>query len=387
MTHPWPRNRVHESPRPKSGVVTIVVGAESVILDGWLKASVLSPSATQIWSRFDGHTTLEAIIDDLSAEFQADRETVELDVAQLAQHLASLGVLDGVETDYNQDQPPVSLRAARIAAEVGDRIEGLSLSDIWGSSETTLLPVDAPASLLVNWSPHCGYCASILNALAGLDAQLERAGVPLVLFAHGSAEASQTQADLSGWHPRLLLKPQDEVGPFAGYGTPAAFHLAPDGALVSAVARGTDEVLQLASDLAGVDLNAGPASNSPSDARSLLDPGGSCAPGTGSEPVTRWTGTQVYRIGDYPVGIRYTADSAAALLDELFHHQVVEDPQAGHIYTLDLPGLFHLQEGAPPKAEANLLLLGSQVLVRSRSPERVLRALLWRLDSQIQRFE
>ena len=88
MTHPWPRHRVHESPRPKSGVVTIVVGAESVILDGWLKASVLSPSATQIWSRFDGHTTLEAIIDDLSAEFQADRETVELDVAQLAQHFA-----------------------------------------------------------------------------------------------------------------------------------------------------------------------------------------------------------------------------------------------------------------------------------------------------------
>lgn len=385
MAQPTREIDLPDHPKPKPGVVTVEVGTESVVLDGWREASVLSPSGTQIWCRLDGHTTLAAVTDDLARTFQADRDAIASDVLSLVRQLACIGLLDGVDPDCHQGPSPIALEPARVAADIGDTIEGLNLSDIWDGRERRALPAETVACLLVNWSPHCGYCTSILDELSELEMGMEANGIPLVLYAYGSAEASQTQADLSSWRPHVILKPHHEVGPFIGYGTPAAFHLDADGTLLSAAARGTEEVLRLAAGLAGLEPGE-LRSQAPSDARYLLERGGSCAPGAGSEPVTRWAGTHVYRIGDWHVGLRYTSNAAAELLDELLDHEVVEDPRAGHIYTLALPRFEDSEAEPDAESETNLLVLGSQVLVRSRSRERVLRALLWRLDSQMQGY-
>jgi len=364
-------------PAPRPGVVVVEVGGESVVLDGWREASVLSPSATQVWARLDGRTTLAEVADELADRFNADRDLIAVDVVQLARHLGNLGLLDGVDPDPAEHAPDIVAVPVPVVSEAGETIADLEILDIDGAP-ARLLDIDTASCLLVNWSPHCGYCASLLGDLERLDLLLAVARTPLVLFAYGSAEASRTQADRSGWHPRVLLKPPHELGPFVGHGTPAAFHVDADGVLLSPAATGTKEVLRLAARLAGVPPGQHEA-ESPAGVRHLLERGGSCGPGTGAEPVARWAGTRVYCIDGYHIGLRYTSEPTASVLDELFSQDIVEDPGAGHIFTLGLadPG------SLPNDLQENLLVIGSQMLVRSRYRERVLRALLWRLGDMM----
>jgi len=139
----------------------------------------------------------------------------------------------------------------------------------------------------------------------------------------------------------------------------------------------------LAATLAGAEISE-VVREARNGARYLLDPGGSCAPGSGSEPITKWAGTRVYRIDDHHVGLRYTSWATAVVLDDLFVHDVVDDAGAGHIYTVALAAGGTGAAGDEPPHGTNLLALGSQVLVRSRFPGRVLRALLWWLDDQME---
>lgn len=364
-------------PAPRPGVVVVDVGDESVVLDGWREANVLSPSATRVWERLDGRTTLAEVADELAGLFDVDRDLLAVDVVELARHLGNLGLLDGVDPDPAEHAPDIVAVPVPVVSEAGETIDDLEVLDIDGVP-TRLLDIDTASVLLVNWSPHCGYCASLLVDLARLDPLLAEAGTPLVLFAYGSAEASRTQADLSDWHPRVLLKPPHELGPFVGHGTPAAFHLDGNGVLLSPAASGTKDVLRLAARLAGVPPDQNDP-KSPAGARHLLERGGSCGPGTGAEPVARWAGTRVYRIDDYNIGLRYTSEPSVRVLDNLFERSIVEDPRAGHIFTLALADPDSRQDDP----QENLLVIGSQLLVRSRYRERVLRALLWRLGDMM----
>lgn len=364
-------------PAPQPGVVVVEVGGESVVLDGWREANVLSPSAVRVWERLDGHTTLAEVADELAGLFDVDRDLIADDVVQLARQLGNLGLLDGVDPEPAGNAPDIVAVPVPVVSEAGETIDDLEVLDIDGDP-ARLLDIDAASCLLVNWSPHCGYCASLLGDLALLDPLLTDAGTTLVLFAYGSAEASRTQAELSGWNPRVLLKPPHELGPFVGNGTPTAFHLDSDGVLLSPAASGTKDVLRLATTLAGVPSSRGEA-ESPAGARHLLELGGSCGPGTGAEPVARWAGTSVYHIDGYNIGLRYTSEPTARVLDDLFERKIVEDPGAGHIFTVALTDA-DTPEDDP---QENLLVIGSQMLVRSQYRERVLRALLWRLGDMM----
>jgi hypothetical protein len=381
MPHRDPRVKLDDSPKARTDLVTLQVGAESVVLDGWRAASVLNPSATEVWRRLDGSTTLAAVADDIAEALRVDRDSIASDILILIRDLGLIGLLDGADLDATPGAPPIILEPAHVVTDIGETIEGLEFGEM-NKRAAGVSASSTEACLLINWSPHCGYCASIIDELADLDAALKTANVSLVLYAYGSADASDTQARLSGWHPRVILKPPHEIGPFVGHGTPAAFHLDAHGNLLSPAARGTDEVIELASALAGRE----PQQQEPAvgGAHYLLERGGSCAPSSGSEPITRWAGTRVYRIGRYHVGLRYTTEPTARLLDELFNNEVVQDPKAGHIYTVSLPTVDKPGDGsAAAGARHHLLTLGSQVLVRSRSHERVLRALLWRLGDHI----
>lgn len=375
---------------PTPDVDCFVVANETVLLDGWREAVVLDASGAAVWERIDGKTPLNEIIDDLAATFDTDRDTIERDVTALVEHLARLGFLDGVEVPDDPDAPDITLVPAHVVTEVGETLDDLDVVDGDGTP-TRLLATDAAERLLVHWSPHCGYCASILDALADLEPLLDEAGVPLTLFSYGSITANRTQADVTGWHPNVVLKPPHETGPFLGHGTPAAFHIDTDGTLVSPAAKGTDQVLVLAARLAGVD----PDDHRPhprEDTRYLLTRGGACAAGAGGEPVTAWTGTRVHRIGDHHIGLRHATDATAAVLDALFGDPVGPDAAAGHIFIVSLPdsaaatarGTGDTTAAGSDRSDAeNLLVIGTNVLVGSHNPERVVRALLWHLDDKM----
>lgn len=53
------------------------------------------PIALEIIKRCDGEATVEAIVDDLAANFQADRAVIEKDVTTLLQDLADKGIMTG----------------------------------------------------------------------------------------------------------------------------------------------------------------------------------------------------------------------------------------------------------------------------------------------------
>jgi len=374
---------------PKPGVEVVETDLEGVLVDGWRQASVVNLAAVLTWSRLDGTRTLEEIAAELSGLVGVDRATVAGDVVDFARSAGRLGYLDGVDPRSHDGELPVTLVPLPVPEDVGDTVDDLVTVDLDGN-QVRLLGFEGRSCVLVNWSPHCGYCASILGDLAALEEALRAARTDLVLLAYGSAESSSTQAELSGWHPRVLFKPPDAIGPFVGHGTPSALHLDATGILLNPAARGGTEVLDLVARLAGVATQA-PSEPGPADGddgartqrvRYLLERGGACPAGAGSEPVTRWVGTRVYRIGDHHVGLRCVTGETGEILDRLLSARVVDDPHAGHIFTLALSDEIR-PEGPPP----NLLCLGSNVLVRSRSPRRVMRALLWQLGARMDEFD
>ena len=198
-------------PMPRRDIETVQISAELVVLDGWRAATVLSPPGAAAWKLLDGRASLRSIAEDLSEEFGVDLRTIAADVVDLTRRLALLGLIDGVDVGSDETAPDITVTPAHVISDAGETIEDLELFDVAGEP-TRLLDLDANGLLLVNWSPHCGYCTSIVPVLARLEAPLAAAGVSLTLFASGSAEASQTLADLSGWHPRTLLNPPQDLG-------------------------------------------------------------------------------------------------------------------------------------------------------------------------------
>lgn len=84
-------------PRPRPSVAGLELDGDTVLLDAETGgAHRLDPVASVVWSCFDGSGSLDEIVDDLSAEFAADRERVLQDVVTLARLLGEEGLLEGV---------------------------------------------------------------------------------------------------------------------------------------------------------------------------------------------------------------------------------------------------------------------------------------------------
>lgn len=370
-----PANRLDDSfaPRPVPGAVSVPVGQDTVVLDGWRIAAALDPVGTVLWEAFDGATPLSELIDDVA--HSADVPTARAVVMDFVRSVGGLGLLDGVGPP--DDAPTlVPLDGITRVSRVGETVEDVVGTDLAGQPARLSDRLDRPV-LLVNWSPHCGYCASIAEELVELHPALDRAGVTLVLIGNGGAEANRALVDSVGMSAPVIVADPASLGPFAGYGTPAAFHVGTDGRLADVPAAGNVDVPALARRLAGIDE---PDTDEGSSAvRYLLERGGSCPTGVIDDPRTRWAGRRVYRLADFHVGIRYDTDSTARRLDDLFDAPVVDDDRAGHSYSVSLPAG---GDGAPVTS-LNLLVGSGRVLVRSRYPDRVLRALLWRLDDAV----
>lgn len=365
-------------------LIAVGIGDERVLLDGWNAALVLNPSGVLIWDRLDGVGALAEVADDLAAETGADRAQILDNLVAFTRELGRLGLLHGVAVD---DGPEMHLAAVPQLGP-GDTFPDVELTDLDGTV-TSLTALDGGDVLAVNWNPHCGYCVSIASRLAALQDGLTSAGVQLVLIAFGDADANRRVAEQAGiTAPILLLGGTDS--PFGSVGTPSAVHL-DSGLVIESIVYGNVEVPRLAESLAGVepdaDVNGGSGSPRRDGAapRYLLEQDGFCAPGVGE--TSEWAGTRTYRIGEHHVGIRVDSNATAAVLDELFEHRVVEDPRAGHSYSIALPAVADPAGDHDPGTGLNLLVQPARATVRSRDPGRILRALLGDLHDRIHESE
>ena len=80
-------------PMPRADVVQVFVGSELVLVRQ--APHVLNPTASLVWSCFDGRGDLDEIIDDLAAATGADADEVRSDVLELTRRLARHGCARG----------------------------------------------------------------------------------------------------------------------------------------------------------------------------------------------------------------------------------------------------------------------------------------------------
>lgn len=380
-----PLNRIDEGfvPLGLDSAAVVSIGEELVLVDGWRSATVLNPTGAAIWESFDGTADLASVIDDLAALAGADRRLVEESVLVFTREVGGLGLLRNAGPSDDVDDSIQLVEVERFD-KIGMELPNIDLVDLdgIGSSSAELAGGEL---ILINWSPDCGYCASITHDLARCTATLAERGVRLVLLASGTPDANRALLDAASLDASVFQLAETQTAPFPGVGTPAAYHLDRGLRLMSEPAYGNLEVPKLVADVAGVDLdNIPPAGDR--GVRYLLDAGGACPQGVRGGDTTRWLGTRVYRVAGYHVGIRFDSEDTASVLDALFAGGEIDDARAGHSFSIVLPRADADSSGEVRQKESErlgLLMRGADVLVRSRSVTRVLRALLWRLDDEI----
>lgn len=378
---PVPANRLDETfvAVPIPGVQAITIADQLILLDGWSTAVVLNESGALFWESFDGETPIGEVVAELGAALRIDPEVVRSEAMAFARHVGSLGLLDGVGPPDDVELPFL-VEGVLSGRDLGDVIADVTGVDLDGNDVSLATGVDGE-TLLVNWSPHCGYCAAIGETLAAVGPHLESKGIGFVFLATGTVDANRAVAERFGLSPRFVVLDGGVPHPLPGCGTPAAFHVDVDRRIVADPAYGSVAVPELASRLAGVSLDSAIRAGAvevPEGTRYLLERGGACAQDAGARRDVEWAGTGVFRLGDFHVGIRADSDETLATLDDLLLGAAVDDPRAGHSFSVALPGL----DGGTRSSSGglNLFYEGGQLKVRSRSVARVLRALLWHLD-------
>ena len=92
------------TPRRAPSAYTVELDGEAVVLDeARNRLHHLNPTATLVWSCFDGSGTIEAIASDLADAFASVEDDVRVDVLSLARELAAQGLLEGVDSDSDDD--------------------------------------------------------------------------------------------------------------------------------------------------------------------------------------------------------------------------------------------------------------------------------------------
>lgn len=126
-------------------------------------------------------------------------------------------------------------------ATVGDTVPALTMPDVDGG----LVDLRAAArdrTLLLFWSPSCGYCQQMLDTLKAWERGADARDVQMLVVSQGSADSNRDQ----GLRSRLLLDDNFLVGQAFGVsGTPSAV-LLDNGRVASQVAAGATAVFALA---------------------------------------------------------------------------------------------------------------------------------------------
>lgn len=241
-------------PRPRRDVAFVELDGEAVIAatagdDERLLTHWLNPTGTIVWRCFDGAVSLDELIPDLADAFGADPDVVADDVVELARALGRSGLLDGVNAQLSfgssggDGYEPEGLPQ-------GSEVPPVSRPDLDGHA-VDLAGLRGRRLVLVNWSPSCGFCATIAAELAALDRDLRAHDTELVLLAFGSADDNRALLDHAGLRCTVLLQGDDPVDLFRGLGTPCAYVVDEHGAIASGLAVGANQVPALARHAAG----------------------------------------------------------------------------------------------------------------------------------------
>ena len=297
--------------RPAPSLQVVTIGDEQVVIGEESGVVVLNATAALILEFLDGESTLGELVDDFTEALGAERAVVETDVVGFVRTLGANGFLDGVALPvpelpelpegFEVWEPPPPL-------EVGSELDDFTLPDLDGAPRS-LSELRDDRTLLVNWSPGCGYCVTIADELAALAPLLAERDVALVLLTSGSAESNRALQDAHGLGVPTLLRDGTDIDPFLGNGTPSAYLLDADGRVAETMVVGAVQVPMLARDLAGVDpatpYGVAPTSGGDDDqdldgesrdevrGRYLPAPGAVCGPGGGGGATsgTEWLDT------------------------------------------------------------------------------------------------
>lgn len=88
-------------PQLATDVVAVGVEDEAVLYHEELHSlHRLDPIATIVCSRFDGETSIDAIVDELAETFGTPRNVIADDVMTMTRRLAGDGLLAGIHTDH-----------------------------------------------------------------------------------------------------------------------------------------------------------------------------------------------------------------------------------------------------------------------------------------------
>jgi len=100
-SHLTSRNEgLHMICTPRADLVCRIVEGEVVILDKSSgKIHQLNSTASFVWNRLDGHTSLAAIVTDMVREFDVEFEIARADVARVVADLARLELIASSEPE------------------------------------------------------------------------------------------------------------------------------------------------------------------------------------------------------------------------------------------------------------------------------------------------
>lgn len=236
-------------PRPRSDVSFAEIDGETVVtapVDDQqfnnFDAHWLDGTASVVWKALDGSSSVDQVADLLSAAFDADSEVVRADVLQLTRTLAKAGLFEGIPAER-----PTPFTTQPSGVPVGTELPFFRLFDLDGR-EHTANDLRGIRSLVVHWSPTCGFCTRVAADLAQLEPLLRTKGVQLLLLAHGDAERNQQVRDDAGLRCPILLL--GEFLPFEGLGTPSAYVVDQAGCSEDALIVGADQLMAVAHYLA-----------------------------------------------------------------------------------------------------------------------------------------
>ncbi|HEY3210168.1 MAG TPA: PqqD family peptide modification chaperone [Actinomycetota bacterium] len=379
-------------PHPRDTIVATEFDGELLLIDretGFL--SLLDPVGSIVWHCLDGKVKLADLAEELAEAFGAPVDVVRRDVLEMVRSVGRAGLLNGVAP------PPQVSTAQPTGMDLGEELVPFTAPDLDGAT-VDLAGLRSQRVLLVNWSPHCGYCAKVAPDLAELQPGLAEQGVSLVFLTAGEADANRELLETHGLAATTLLREgtdDDFADPFPAMGTPVAYLLDAEGRVAEPLAYGALEVPVLARRAAGVaEPEANPVTDQDHDPgqdhdhehdeapaerpRYMPASAGVCGPGTGSGKKPReWAKTSAYAVGEFHIGVR--ADSLATddLLARVFAaHRLPDDVEAPDNFSVVLG-----EAGRKGARSLNLLLWANTTVVRSRSPRRVVQALASHVSS------
>lgn len=237
-------------PVPKQGYASVELDGETVIAESeGGRVHCVDAIGTIVWSCFDGVASIDELSHELSDAFGVDSEIVRNDVLVFARELGRVGLLEGVAAET-----PAHIHDAWAEPEslpLGTVFEPFEFLALDGNL-VSLASLRGRSALLVNWSPQCGFCRTIVPELAGAHTALREKNVELVLMATGTAEDNLALLQEHGLDCMLLLQESAVVGEFVGLGTPVAYLLDGEAKVSSDLAVGANRVPDLVRQTAGL---------------------------------------------------------------------------------------------------------------------------------------